>query len=128
MIRTEEGLLVFARRPCRTGCSHAEEAFTDEELAAEVAARERRMGGPNRALLPSEEAEVRRSFRPGNRELGIRSNAGALADRFRVTTRTIYRTVRRANGRALCPGADGRGCLVETPGGRLCGFCRRSSS
>jgi hypothetical protein len=124
MIRTEEGLLVFARRPCRSGCSHADEAFTPEELERE---RDRRAGS-KRALLPSEEAEVRRSFRPGNRELGIRSNVVSLADRFRVTTRTIYRTVHRGGGRALCPGADGRGCLVETPGGRLCGFCRRSSS
>lgn len=117
MITTEDGLLVFARRPCRTGCSHADEAFHPDEL-------ERERSRSRRALLPAEEAEIVRLFRP--RDGASSSNVAALADRFRVTTRTVYRILRRAGGRALCPGADGRGCAVETPGGRLCGYCKRT--
>lgn len=121
MITTEDGLLVFARRPCRTGCSHADEAYHPEEL-------ERLRHGSRRRspLLPSQEAEIVRLYEPGSSRGRKPTNAGELADRFRVSRRTILRVAKRAGGRALCPGADGRGCAVETPGGRLCAFCRRT--
>ena len=124
MIRTEEGLLVFARRPCRTGCSHADEAYTPEELER----LQEKRAGSKRTLSRSEESEIARLYRPGSAKGRRPTNAHSLADRFRVSTRTIHRVAHRAGGRAHCPGADGLGCLVVTPGGRLCGFCRRSSS
>jgi hypothetical protein len=124
MIRTEDGLLVFARRPCRTGCSHADEAFTPEELERE---REKRQGS-RRALSLREESEIARLYRPGSAKGKRPTNAHSLADRFRVSSRTIHRVAARARGRAHCPGADGEGCLVVTPGGRLCGFCRRTEA
>ena len=90
-----------------------DEAFTPWELA-----RHRNPWMP--ALSPADEADVRRRFRRD----GNRSNAAALAREYRVTTRTIYRTLTRPVVSLPCPGDR---CQTITPGGRLCHYCRRSA-
>lgn len=123
MYRTEEGLLVFAKHPCRTGCSHADEAYSEDDLER-IRGRSRRRSPLSRA----DEQEIVRIFRPGSARGRRPTNVHAVADRFRVSSRTIHRVAARALGRALCPGLEGRGCATGTPGGRLCYFCRRTGA
>lgn len=116
MERTADGLIVFARRPCRSGCGHADEAFHPEELA-----RERGSLRSRRTLLPYQEAEIVRLYEPGSARGRKPTNANELAHRFGVSSRTIHRVAKRAGGRAPCPR-----CPTITPSGRLCTFCRRT--